>query len=51
MSHIACCICEDPILVEQYRQARIWWDPDQTICTAHDACLARIGDNDIERPP
>lgn len=49
--HIECCICTDPIYLEQYRTARCWTDPDGTTCAAHAQCLIALGETDLHLPP
>ena len=47
MSHIVCCICTQPIPLDQYRIARCWTDPNGQTCAAHARCLIRIGEQDL----
>lgn len=45
--HITCCICVDPISLDEYRTARCWSDPFGITVAAHAACLARVGEHEL----
>lgn len=48
MSHILCCICTQPITLDQYRTARCWTDPHSITCAAHAQCLSSIGEPELD---
>jgi hypothetical protein len=50
-SHILCCICTQPIGLDEYEAARCWTDPFGVTCAAHHACLQSIGEYDLQLPP
>lgn len=51
--HIECCICTHPILLNEYRTARCWTDPQGITVAAHHPCLIRIGEAELnlDLPP
>lgn len=49
--HIPCVICLGLIRHEEYRTARCWTDPHGVTCAAHQACLTRLGETDLQLPP
>ncbi len=46
--YIPCAVCTEPINRDEYRQARCWTDPDGITVAAHQECLIRLGETDLE---
>lgn len=46
--YIPCAVCSCPIELDEYRTARVWTDPDGITVAAHQECLVRLGESDLE---
>lgn len=46
--YIPCAVCTEPINYDEYRSARVWTDPDGLTVAAHQECLVRLGETDLE---
>lgn len=51
IGHIACEFCGHCIQPAEYHQACCWTDPGGTTVAAHNACLRRLGETDLDLPP
>lgn len=49
--HILCVICGQPISQDGHDAASCWTDPGGTTVAAHNACLRRLGETDLDLPP
>lgn len=48
---IPCAICSGLIGLDEYRTARCWTDPNSITVAAHQACLTRVGEQELNLPP
>lgn len=49
--HIVCVICRQLIHRHEHVAASCWTDPGGTPVAAHNACLVRAGEFDLDLPP
>ena len=49
--HIRCQFCGQLISPLDYHRASCWTDPGGTTVAAHNLCLRRLGETDLDLPP
>lgn len=46
-----CAVCAHPLTRWDRYFAHVWIDPGGQSCIAHDRCLRRLGETDLDLPP